>query len=219
MERTINGAYGEAEPTVLVSVQSEEDGQVCDRRQDDGRGAQSGSAHEELTCYDGVTQTGDLAEGQSHGNATHGMAEASDFDETRTSHDEDKGESEVDENVVREEGDRDDERETDAAFAVDLRQRGDGVDECEDGQDAEAEEDDGDAQDVDGVAEARELRGHELVGALDEEEVQTDFATYVEDEAEVDGGAAAAFRGKIPRIDEEAGREDERNSTGVNGED
>lgn len=54
-ERTIDGANGEAEPTILVSVQNEKDHKVCDGRQDDGCGAQSGSSHEELACNDRVT--------------------------------------------------------------------------------------------------------------------------------------------------------------------
>ena len=58
-----------SEPTILVSIQSEEDDEVRDSRQDNGRGAESGSSHEEFACYDGITQTGDFAEGQSHGDA------------------------------------------------------------------------------------------------------------------------------------------------------
>ena len=55
MEHTIDGADGEAEPTILMSIQDEEDNKVCDSRQNDSRCAQSGSSHEELTYYDRVT--------------------------------------------------------------------------------------------------------------------------------------------------------------------
>lgn len=84
-----------------MSVQSEKDDEVCDGRQDDGRGAQSGSAHEELARDDGVAQTGHFAEGQSHGDAMQSVLEVSDLDQTRTSHHEDEGEGEVDDDVVR----------------------------------------------------------------------------------------------------------------------
>lgn len=43
------------------------------------------------------------------------------------------------------------------------------------------------------------------MGALDEEEVEEDFSADVEDEAQVDSGAAAAFAGEIPGVDQEAG--------------
>lgn len=144
-EHTINGAYSEAEPAVLVSMKSEKDHQVCDSRQDNGRGAQSGSAHEELTCDDRVTQAGDLAEGQSQSNAMQGMAGSTDFDQTRTSQAEDEGESEIDGDVVSEERNGDNKRQTNAAFAINMGQRGDRMDKGEDGQDAKAEQDDGHA--------------------------------------------------------------------------
>ena len=89
------------------------------------------------------------------------------------------------------------------------------MDESEDGEDAEAKEDDGDAEAVDGVAEAGQLGRDELVGALNEEEVEEDFAADVEDEAEVDGGAAAAFGREVPCVDQEAGGEDEAEGHGV----
>ena len=82
----------------------------------------------------------------------HGVSEAADLDQTGPSHHKDKGQSEVDDDVVGEQRDRDDEREADAAFAVDGGERGDGVDEGEDCEDAEAEEHDGDAEEVDRVA-------------------------------------------------------------------
>ena len=144
-EHTINGTDGEAEPTVLMSVQREEDDEICDGRQDDGRGAQSGPPHEELARGDRVAQTGDLAEGQGHGDAGQGVLEAADLDQTRAAQDEDEGEGEVDEDVVRQERYGDDEGQADAALAVHTGERSDRVDEGEDGQHAEAEEDDGDA--------------------------------------------------------------------------
>ena len=106
-EPTINGADGEAEPPVLVSVQGEEDDQVGDGRQDDSRGAQSGSAHEKLACRDRVAQTGDLAEGQSQCDAMHGVTEISDLDQTCAPQYKDKGEGEVDHDVVGKKWDRD----------------------------------------------------------------------------------------------------------------
>ena len=99
-EHTVNGADGEAEPPVLVSVQDEEDDQVGDGRQDDSRGAQSGSAHEELACRDRVAQTGDFAEGQGQCDAMHSVTEVSDLDQTCASQYKDKGEGEVDHDVV-----------------------------------------------------------------------------------------------------------------------
>ena len=62
-KHTINGAYGEAEPTVLVTIQSEKNDQVCDRWQDDSGRAQTRPSHEEFTCDNRVTQTGNMAEG------------------------------------------------------------------------------------------------------------------------------------------------------------
>lgn len=211
----INGTDGEAEPTVLVTVQSEEDDQIRNGGQDDSRGAQSGPAHEELARGDGVAQAGDLAEGQGHGDAGQGVAEASDLDQTRAAQDEDEGEGEVDEDVVGEERYRDDQGQADAALAVHAGERCDGVDEGEDGQDAEAEEDDGDAQDIDRVAESGQFGGYELVGSLYQEEVEEDLSANVENQAEIDSGTAAAFRGKVPGVDEETGGKDEGDGAGV----
>ena len=92
-----------------MPVQDEEDDQVRDGRQDDGRGAQCGPSHEELARDDRVTQTWDLAEGQGERDAVHCVAEALDLDQTRASHDEDEGEGEVDDDIVGEERDGDDE--------------------------------------------------------------------------------------------------------------
>lgn len=39
------------------------------------------------------------------------------------------------------------------------------------------------------------------MGTLDEEEVEEDFAADVEDEAEIDGCAAAAFGREVPCVD------------------
>ena len=39
------------------------------------------------------------------------------------------------------------------------------------------------------------------MGTLDEEEVEEDFSADVEDEAEVDSGAAAAFGREVPGVD------------------
>ena len=50
------------------------------------------------------------------------MAGSSDLDEARTAEDKDEGQGEVNENIVREEGDGDDQWEADAAFAVDCGQ-------------------------------------------------------------------------------------------------
>lgn len=83
-----------------MSVQNEEDDQVCDSRQDDGRGAQSRSSHEELACCDRVAQAGDLAEGQSHSNARQSVSKPSNLDEARAPHHKDKGESKIDEDIV-----------------------------------------------------------------------------------------------------------------------
>lgn len=55
------------------------------------------------------------------------------------------------------------------------------------------------------------------MGSLNEEEVQKDLASDVEDKAEVDGCPAAAFAGEVPRVDEEAGSEDEGEGEGVDG--
>lgn len=49
------------------------------------------------------------------------MAEASDLYQTRTSHDKDEGEGEVDNNVVGEEWNGNDQRKADAALAIDVR--------------------------------------------------------------------------------------------------
>lgn len=62
-QRTIDGADGETEPTVLMPIQDEKDDQVRDGGQDDGRSAQCGSPHEELARDNRVAQTGDFAEG------------------------------------------------------------------------------------------------------------------------------------------------------------
>ena len=139
----------------------------------------------------------------------HRVAEPADLDQAGASQHEDEGEEEVDADVVREEGDRDGEGEPDAAFAVDRGERGHGVDEGEDGEDAEPEHDAGNTCDVDSVAEAGELRRHQLVGSLDQEEVEEYLSSHVEDQADVDGGAAAGFGGEVPRVDEDSGRKDE----------
>ena len=135
----------------------------------------------------------------------HRVAEPADLDQAGASHHEDRGEEEVDANVVREEGDRDGEGEPDAAFAVNLGNRGDGADEGEDGQDAETEQDAGHAQHVNPVAEAGELGRHQLVGSLYEEEVEEYFPPHVEYQADVDGSAAAGFGREVPRVDEDSG--------------
>ena len=86
-----------------------------------------------------------MAEGESHANATYCVFEAADLDKAGTSHYEDEGQSDINEDVVAEQWGGDDERETDATFAVDLREVGDWVDEREDCENAEAEENDCDA--------------------------------------------------------------------------
>lgn len=55
------------------------------------------------------------------------------------------------------------------------------------------------------------------MGSLDQEEVEEDLAADVEDQAEINGGAAAAFGGEIPGVDEETGRKDEGDGAGVYG--
>lgn len=52
---------------------------------------------------------------------------------------------------------------------------------------------------------------------LDKEEVETHFATDVEDKTEVNGGAAAAVGGEIPGVDEETGGKDEADGATVDG--
>ena len=89
------------------------------------------------------------------------------------------------------------------------------MDEGEDGQDAEAEHDARDARDVDAVADAGDLGRHQLVGSLDQEEVEEYLSSHVEDQADVDGGAAAGFGREVPRVDEDSGREDEGDGAGV----
>lgn len=145
------------------------------------------------------------------------MAEASNLYQTRASHYEDEGEGEVDNDVVGEEWNGNDQRQADAAFAIDVRKGGNRMNESEDGQDAKAEENDGDAQQVDRVAESWELGGHQLVGALNQEEVQEDLAAHVEDQTDIDSSAAAAFGGEVPRVDEKTGGEDEGKRAGVDG--
>ena len=56
---------------------------------------------------------------------------------------------------------------------------------------------------------AGQLRRHQLVGSLYEEEIEEYFSSYVEDQADVDGGAAAGLGGEIPRADEDSGGKDE----------
>lgn len=153
-EHTVNGADGEAEPPVLMTVQNKQNDEVRNGWQDDSRSAQTGPSHEELTSNDRVTQATNVAEGESHSDATHCVFEAADLDQAGASHHEDQGQSDVDDDVVAEQWGGDDERETDAAFAVDLREGGDWVDECEDCENAEAEEDDHDAEAVDCIAES-----------------------------------------------------------------
>ena len=50
------------------------------------------------------------------------VAESSDLDETRSPQHKDEGEGEVDGDVVGEQRDRDDQRESDAALAINLRE-------------------------------------------------------------------------------------------------
>ena len=57
------------------------------------------------------------------------------------------------------------------------------------------------------------------MGSLDEEEVEEDLAADVEDEADVDGGAAAPFGREVPGVDQEAGGKDEGQRAGVDGQD
>ena len=137
------------------------------------------------------------------------MAKPADLDQAGAPQHEDEGEEEVDADVVCEEGDRDAEREPDAAFAVDFGERGHGVDEGEDGEDPEPEHDAAHSKDVDDIAVAGQLRRHQLVGSLHEEEVEEYLSSHVEDQADVDSGTAAALGGEIPRADEDSGGKDE----------
>lgn len=57
------------------------------------------------------------------------------------------------------------------------------------------------------------------MGSLDEEEVEEDLAADVEDEADVDGGAAAPFSREVPGVDQETGGKDEGQRAGVDGQD
>ena len=101
-KHTVNGANSEAEPPILMTIQNEQNDQVCNSWQDDSRSAQTGSSHEEFTCDNGVTQAGDVAKWESHANTTHCVFKAADLDEAGASHYEDEGQSEVDEDVVAE---------------------------------------------------------------------------------------------------------------------
>ena len=98
--RTIDSADSETKPTILMAIQDEKDDQVRDGRQDDGRGAQGGSPHEELARDDRVAQTRNFAEGQGERDAVLCVAEAFDLDETRASHHEDEGKCEIDDDIV-----------------------------------------------------------------------------------------------------------------------
>lgn len=90
-----------------------------------------------------------MAEGESHSDTTYCVFEAADLDEAGPSHYEDEGQSEVDKDIVAEQWGGNDKREPDATFAVDLRERGDRVNEREDCENTEAEQDDCDAEAVD----------------------------------------------------------------------
>lgn len=83
-----------------MPIQDEKDDQVRNCGQDDGRGAECGSPHEELACDDRVAQTRDSAEGQSERDAVLGVAEAFDLDETRASQHEDESQGEIDNDII-----------------------------------------------------------------------------------------------------------------------
>ncbi len=183
-----------------MSVQREQDDQVRNRGQDDGRGAEPGPAHEELACDDWVAETGYRAEGQGERDAVECVAEAADLDEAGASQDKDEGQGEIDDYVVREEGDSNDEGEPDAAFAVNFGEGGHGVHKGEDCENAKAKEDDCNAEDIDCVPDSAELYCDELVGALDKEEVEEDFAANIEHKAEVDCCTTAAFGSEVPSV-------------------
>lgn len=53
------------------------------------------------------------------------------------------------------------------------------------------------------------------MGSLYQEQVEKDLTTDVEDQAEVDSRTAAAFRGEVPGVDEQTGREDKSKRAGV----